>query len=201
MPMLRTWLREHQGKYPVFESRTLLYDYINNEVLAGKPVQYLEFGVFQGESIMYFAGINTDAASRFVGFNTFTGLPDKWRYRLFHTLDRKTFDTGGQVPETDDKRISFVKGLFQESLPPFLEDCRTSNQLVINIDCDLYSSTLYVLTSANRLIVPGTIIIFDEFSSVMHEFRALNDYCSSYMRNYEVLAATSGHGQIAIRMQ
>ncbi len=64
----------------------------------------------------------------------------------------------------------------------------------------LYSSTLYVLTLANYIIVPGTIIIFDEFYSTMHEFRALDDYCISYMRSYEVIAATRNHGRIAIRM-
>jgi O-methyltransferase len=74
-------------------------------------------------------------------------------------------------------------------------------QLIIHNDSDLYSATLYVLTCANSIIVPGTVIIFDEFYSVMHEFRALEDYCASYMRSYEVIAATRNHVQIAIRVQ
>ena len=71
---------------------------------------------------------------------------------------------------------------------------------MIHNDSDLYSATLYVLTRANDIILPGTIIIFDEFYSVMHEFRALEDYCSSYMRSYDVLAATRDHIQVAIRI-
>lgn len=58
-----------------------------------------------------------------------------------------------------------------------------------------------MLTRANNIIKPGTIIIFDEFYSVMHEFRALEDYCSAYMRNYSVIAATRNHLEIAIRIQ
>ena len=49
-----------------------------------------------------------------------------------------------------------------------------------------------------------TIIIFDEFSSMLNEFRALEDYTSSYLRDYEVMAATISsegyYSQVAIRM-
>ncbi len=62
-----------------------------------------------------------------------------------------------------------------------------------------------MLTAANNIIVPGTIIIFDEFYSILHEFRALEDYCSSYLRKYELIAATIApnryYAQIAIRMK
>jgi hypothetical protein len=38
---------------------------------------------------------------------------------------------------------------------------------------------------------PGTVVVFDEFSSIMHEFRALEDYCSAYRRRYRVCAASA----------
>jgi len=59
---------------------------------------------------------------------------------------------------------------------------------------------MYVLSRANDVIVPGTIIIFDEFYSPLHEFRAFEDFCSTYIRQYEVIAATEGHGKVAVRM-
>jgi len=202
LPMRETWIKKQEGKQPMFANRFLLYDFVNKECVSGKTLQYLEFGVYSGESIKYFAGINSDSASKFIGFDTFTGLPEDWMCALSITVKGRTFDTGGKHPETDDERISFVQGMFQDSLPAFLENFRqSSNQLVVHIDCDLYSSTLYVLTSANYFLVPGTIIIFDEFYSVMHEFRALDDYCSSCMRSYDVIAATDGFAQIAIRMR
>ena len=75
---------------------------------------------------------------------------------------------------------------------------------MIHNDSDLYPSTLYVLSRCNDLIQPGTIIIFDEFSSVLHELRALEDYCSAYRRDYTVIGATKSpadyYAQVAIRM-
>jgi len=59
------------------------------------------------------------------------------------------------------------------------------------MDADLYSSTLYVLTKLDEVIVPGTIILFNEFSSVLSEFRALDDYSSSYLKKYRLLGATN----------
>jgi hypothetical protein len=59
---------------------------------------------------------------------------------------------------------------------------------------------MFILTCANNILIPGTIVIFDEFKSIMHEFRALEDYCGSYLRKYEVIAATLNHGRIAIKM-
>ncbi|MBN1424032.1 hypothetical protein JXA88_05690 [Candidatus Fermentibacteria bacterium] len=63
-------------------------------------------------------------------------------------------------------------------------------QVVLHADADLYSSTLYVLTRCNDILRPGSVVIFDEFASVLDEFRALEDYCAAYMRDYEVIAVT-----------
>ncbi len=198
-PKLDTWRKERAGTYPVFETRTDLYDFVNNELLKNVAMQYLEFGVFEGASIKYFSEINQQAESTFVGFDSFEGLPEDWNF-FSSTQKRETFSTGGKLPNISDERVSFRKGLFQQTLPGFLNEFSLQHRLVIHNDSDLYSATLYALLTANEIIKPGTIIIFDEFSCIMHEFRALEDYCSACMRSYEVVAATKEDEQIAIRM-
>jgi O-methyltransferase len=198
-PKLETWHRSHSEKYPVYENRNQMYDYINNDIIGNRRIQYLEFGVYKGASINYFSSINSDPASVFVGFDTFEGIPEDWVDNS-RTVKSKTFSTNGELPQTSDKRVLFIKGLFQETLPEFIKKYQPSGQLVVHNDSDLYSANLYVLTAANNILVPGSIIIFDEFYSVMHEFRALEDFCSSYMRSYEVIAAVNKHEKIAIRM-
>jgi len=169
-------------------------------LFATKQFNTYEFGVYKGASIKYFSSINSDPGSKFIGFDTFEGLPEDW-IDGSRTVKSKKFSVGGEIPQIDDKRVSFVRGFFQDTLPKFLKEFNAPNQLVINNDSDPYSSSLYVLTYANNIILPGTIIIFDEFYSVMNEFRALQDYCSSYMRSYEVIAATRNHIKVTIRMQ
>lgn len=193
MPLLSRFARDH-GHAPSFETREAMWDFLA-ERAAGR-IDYLEFGVHQGHSLLHWAQRNTNADSRFVGFDTFTGLPEDWS----QAYPRGHFDTGGQPPRTDDPRVQFVKGLFQDTLPAFLAGFAPRGRVIVNNDSDLYSSTLFCLTSLDRILAPGTIIIFDEFGDVMHEFRALQDYVASYRRKFKVLCSHDNFFTIAVEI-
>jgi hypothetical protein len=199
---VETWRRKHvPADTPLFDERTEMYNYVQREFIGDQPIDYLEFGVYEGGSIKRWLGLNRHPESRFYGFDTFEGLPEEWK-RINDKMQRSAFDTGGAVPQVDDDRVEFVAGLFQDTLGGFLEKFEPRSQLVVHCDADLYSSTLYTLTKCDPILVPGTLVIFDEFSSVLNEFAALADYCSAYRREYDVLAATSEYfAQIAIRMR
>jgi hypothetical protein len=162
------------------------FEYIATEHIKGKPIDYLEFGVFKGDSIRKWAELNSHPDSRFFGFDTFEGLPEEWNA----SYGRGAFDVGGLVPQIADQRVKFIKGLFQETLPDFLRSISLTSHLVIHNDSDLYSSTLYVLTMLEQWFTPGTIIMFDEFPSALHEFRAWHDYQSAYQRSAVPIAMT-----------
>lgn len=188
---LNAWLKQNNA--PAFKDRFALYDYIESEYLKGETIQYLEFGVHEGSSFQKWIKIHSNSASRFVGFDTFTGLPTDWG----SYLPTGHFDTGGNTPVVADERASFVAGLFQDTLPRFLESHVRKGRLVIHNDSDLYTSTLYTLTMLNDLIVPGTILIFDEFASPLHEFRAWNDYTGSYMRKAGLIGSSGPYAEQA----
>ena len=186
------------GTLPLFSSRTDLHGFLNETQLKGgeDPIDYLEFGVYRGASVRMWVGLNRDPKSRFFGFDSFEGLPEDWS----STNLKGAFNTDGRLPDIDDARVSFVVGWFQNSLPRFLSSFQPQHRLVIHIDCDLFSSTLYCLASLNSLIVPGTIVIFDEFDAVLDEYRALTNYASAFLRTYSLIAATDGFCQAAIQM-
>jgi O-methyltransferase len=193
------WLKEHASKN-VFDSREKVYDYLNSEVIHGEPIDFLEFGVWEGTSVRYWTKLNPSPASRFVGFDSFEGLPEDWA-GSFENVPKGTFDTKGVLPVFDDPRVSLCKGWFQHSLIPFLKTFEPKNRLVIHCDADLYTSTLYVLCTLDHILKPGTIVMFDEFSSVADEFRALVDYSSSFLRTYKVLAQLDARcDQLAIEL-
>lgn len=184
------------------KTRLDLYKYLNNDLLKNEKIDYLEFGVYQGHSMGDWITLNTNKFSRFVGFDSFTGLPSDWT-KLSGTLSKGYFTTKGEIPLhlLEDERVKFTKGFFQDTLDPFLTRFEFKNQLVINIDADLYASTLYVLTILNKHINPDTIIIFDEFTSG-DECGALADYSDSYLREFEVIAvAGKTYQQVAIKIR
>ena len=199
LPSLRKWRELYLCRHPVLCDRENLYEYLNTTVLCGRAIDYLEFGVYRGESLRKWTELNDHCESRFHGFDTFTGLPEDW-HKFSKVVKRGEFDLEGVVPRLSDCRVSLHKGLFQETLSEFLKNYRVAHQLVIHIDCDLYSAALYVLTRMNELAKPGTIVMFDEFTSLLHEFRALEDYSAAYMRRYDVLCSTRDQIQIAVKM-
>lgn len=199
LPLLEIWRKEHTEKYPLFPKRQELYDYINTEIIKDQPIDYLEFGVYRGASIKHWAEAHKNPASKFYGFDTFTGLPEKWEF-FAEKMPEGQFSTGGELPKIDDARVSFIAGLFQNTLPGFLANNNFDKRLVIHLDADIYSATLYTLTKMHDYLKPGTIIIFDEFSSVLHEFRALDDYCSAYLTKYKILGATVSNREYYVRL-
>jgi O-methyltransferase len=178
------------------EDRYQMYRHVHDSLVKDVAITYLEFGVWKGDSIANWAKMNTHVDSRFYGFDTFTGLPEDWNQSNL----RGTFDLDGNVPAIDDSRVTLIPGLFQESLYSFLSSFESTNPIVIHVDCDLYSSTLFVLTALDRVLRPGTIIIFDEFFDLQHEFAAFLDYTQSFYRQWRGLAHTRDYIQVAITL-
>ena len=133
--------------------------------------------------------MNRDPQSRFIGFDSSEGLPEDW----LGNYTKGTFDVGGAVPQIDDERVNFIKGWFQNTLPGFLKEFTPRSRLVVHSDSDLYSSTLFTLATLNTQLVPGSVIIFDDFWMPTHVFRAFTDYRSAFWRSAHAVAMTSDY--------
>ena len=125
-----------------YGKRTLVYQWINEKYLPDVPVSYFEFGVAGGHSFQWWIENQHHKESRFFGFDTFTGLPENW-----NIFKKGSMSADGKLPELADSRCTFIKGLFQETLPAFLKGYTFGKRNVIHMDADLYTSTLFVLTS------------------------------------------------------
>lgn len=180
-----------------YERRYILYDAISNrEGLWKEPIDYLEFGVAGGKSFNWWLDKNKHEGSRFFGFDTFEGLPEKWggfeKGSMAHALDSL---------DIKDPRASLHKGLFQDSLLPFLEKYDNRNRKLIHLDADLFSSTLFTLTQLYRLFKPGDLLLFDEFAVPQHEFLAFKIFTESFYIKYEVIGAANNYLFVAIKLK
>jgi O-methyltransferase len=198
------WCKEHdsttfnetRNSHYVYEKRYSLYNSIvERERLSDAVIDYLEFGVFEGNSLRWWLEANTHPASRFVGFDTFHGLPEDWG-----NVPMGTFTTEGKLPDVRDPRCTFEAGLFQHTLSPFLTRFHLGRRTVVHLDADLYTSTLFVLTTLGNYLKKGDFIFFDDFSSPTHEFRAFYDFASSFYVRYELSGTVNNHTQICIKL-
>jgi O-methyltransferase len=87
-------------------------------------------------------------------------------------------------------------------LRPFLQEFSPRSRLVIHNDRDLFSSTLFTLATLDAILQRGSILIFDEFSNPLHEWRAFHDYSSAFRRTCKVLgAAGEYYTQVAMEIE
>lgn len=157
---------------------------------------YLEFGVYSGWSINLIA--DQKPQQTIFGFDSFEGLPDKWRdgYEAGH-FARDTF------PEVRSN-VKLIKGWFNHTLPLFLDHVSSIPVSYLHVDCDMYSSSVTIFNNLQKNIVPGTIIIFDEYFNYPywehHEFKAFQEYISSSGRKYKYVGVVPRHQQVAVQI-
>jgi hypothetical protein len=178
------------GRHPRYHDRRQLHVAIGKMIEQEKAL-YLEFGVYRGDSLHLWSKLLLNPKSSLHGFDSFEGLPEDWN--AFGP--KGTFDLKGSPPEFKDARITLHQGWFSNTLPKFT--LPEHDRLVLHLDSDLYSSTKLVLDTFRRSILPGAILIFDEFSDRMHELRAFDEFLIETQMRFKILGATASLEQVA----
>lgn len=154
---------------------------------------WMEFGVGKGSTIDFIA--SHSFGRPVYGFDSFEGLPEEWKMSDSLTYAQGKYSLNGSLPHVKSKNVVFERGMFENTLPEFLKTTDLSCALV-HMDCDLYSSTLFVLQTlhAHNKLVPGTLILFDELYNYQyfqnHEFKAFTEFFSTSGLSYRVIAHT-----------
>lgn len=160
--------------------REAVWDHVIETIGADRKILCLEFGVHEGYSIAYFARRFRHPESRFYGFDSFEGLPEDWGNKA-----KGTFSRQGEPPRLDDERVRFVVGWFHETLPGFVAEGRDYEAVLVHLDADLYSSTLFALSQLWPRYAQFHAL-FDEFMS--QEARALHNFAQAFPCAIEFLA-------------
>ena len=200
---LSKWINKyaHTGYSDYYSSNLVnnkredLYTHVLKEENLNAAVDYLEFGVSRGVSFRWWVKNITHSGARFFGFDTFTGLPEAWG-----KFKKGDMDNSCKPPEIDDSRVSFYQGLFQQTLNGFLKNYTPNKRRVIHLDADIYSATIYVLTTMTPFIRKGDILFFDEFNVPLHEFKAFSEWTSSFYIEYEVIGSMNNFHQVALKI-
>ena len=66
------------------------------------------------------------------------------------------------VPQAD--RIKLIRGDILDTVPKFIIDNPGFRISLLHFDCDLYAPTLHGLKCLAPLVVPGGLIVLDEFA-------------------------------------
>jgi Tfp pilus assembly protein PilF len=152
----------------------------------------MEFGVRFATSIRQIAKMVKEPVH---GFDSFEGLPEVW-----HHEPKGSYTTKGVVPEVP-KNVSLHVGWFEDTLPKFLKTNKDPVRF-INIDCDIYSSTVTILENLAPRIILGSVIVFDEYIGNEKwredEYKAFQEAVEKYGWTYEYIAFSVFTKQVAV---
>ncbi len=160
--------------------------------LAG-PGGLVELGVRHGTSTRLLASSGREVDA----FDSFEGLPES-----FYGRGAGAFSTGGEVPELP-ANVRVHVGWFEETVPSWTRTSPSSPALV-HVDSDLYSSARVALEHLGPLLLPGAIVVFDEYLTNERweedEHKAFEDAAARFGWARDYVAFNLFTGQAAIRI-
>ena len=178
------YIEAHLDHAQLFPTREQVWDYALSQVTLDGL--HAEFGVFEGHSINHMAAELGDKT--IYGFDSFEGLKEDWSgtwYRAGH------FTLSGKMPEVRPN-VRLNKGWFDATVPPFLAAHPGKPLAFVHLDADTYESTTLVLSLLAERIVPGTVLVFDDylgFPNWQHgEYMAWQQFVTNRRLKYRYLA-------------
>lgn len=176
--------------FPLYVRRVTMKRFLAHyelfRLVVEKPGDIVELGVYRGTTLVQWANFLEcrnigDRTRRVIGFDNFTGFrrldpedgpPDERAGKVtggFNCSDVERqleemiaiFDADRFVPQK--ARIKLIKGDIEETVPRFVEEQPGTRISLLHFDCDVYAPTLTGLRHLWPLVIPGGVVVFDEY--------------------------------------
>lgn len=164
------------------------------------PGHIFEFGVYKAVSLIRFATfrniIENDLSRKIVGFDAFGAFPTN-KLKINDDLNFiKTFESAGGhgLDEDEVKNIllskgfenfNLIKGNVFDTLPSYLKNNPETRLALLHLDMDVKEPTDFVLQLLYERVVPGGIIIFDDYNAVAGETNSVDEFIKNYQLKLE----------------
>jgi hypothetical protein len=151
-----------------------VWHYLSRNKIEG---DYLEFGVWQGMSFdlslraaAKFMPRKADRSPRFFAFDPFQGLPQPDLVKDGAAFEQGEYRAAMECFQGNIRKaaqgftVQIVPGFYEQSLTPeVISKFNLGKAAFVNIDCDLYDSTLCALRFVTPLLRTGSVIFFDDW--------------------------------------
>ena len=155
------------------------------------PGDVVEFGVFKGASLIRFCtfrdALESPHSRKIIGFDAFGKFPrsgdiddtafvEKFENEAGDGLDRDTIYQALTLKGLQN--FELVAGDIMQTLPVYIAQNPALRVSLLHIDVDVYEPTKLVLDLLYERMVRGGVIVFDDYSIVSGETRAIDEFLS-----------------------
>ncbi|MFH1983022.1 MAG: TylF/MycF/NovP-related O-methyltransferase [Pseudomonadota bacterium] len=183
-------LRDVLESFPVYARRVNLSRFLVHyeifKMIKDVPGSIVECGVYRGSSLLTFAKLLEiycpgDRTRKVIGFDNFAGFTELseedgaedpncskvvggWNSSPYYNELLKHIDifhADSFIPRA--KRVELVVGNLEETATDYLEKNSGLRISLLHLDCDVYKPTMAALEAFYPLVVPGGIVLLDEY--------------------------------------
>ena len=155
------------------------------------PGAIVECGVFKGASLARFAAFRelfmTPFSKKIIGFDVFGQFPatafdgdKKHRDRFINTSGSEGISKDQLVQALEHKglneNIELVEGDVTKTVPAYVREHPELRISFLNMDTDLYEPAVTILEHLYPRIVPGGVILLDDYTVFAGETQAVENY-------------------------
>lgn len=176
-------------------------------IVVDLPGDIVELGVYRGSSLMSWANFLEvrnmgDRQKQVFGFDNFTGITsfseedgkhdarvnkimggyDSAAFEAILEDAISIFDKDRFIPYKP--RVVLVKGNIEETVPRFIEENPGLRLSLVHFDCDMYKPTKVGLEAFWPRVVPGGIVLFDEYG--IRPWEGESNAVDGYFKNKDV---------------
>lgn len=153
------------------------------------PGQVVECGVFKGVSLLQLATfrrlLESDDSRKLVGFDAFGPIPGAHDAADTAFVEQWERNAGQGIP-VDELRaalrhkglenIELVPGDVLETVPRYVAEHPELKIALLHVDVDVYAPTRRVLEQLYDRVVPGGIVMLDDYPTVAGATRAVDEF-------------------------
>lgn len=180
----------------------LLAQYELYKTITSIPGHIFELGVHKGASLIRFATfrdiLENDYSRKIVGFDAFGAFPTS-RLEVEDDLNFIEWFEGASGDGLSDDEVadileskgfenfSLIKGNVFDTLPEYLKNNPETRIALLNLDMDVKEPTDFALELLYERVVPGGIIMFDDYNVVSGETISADEFVSKHHFKLEKL--------------
>ena len=170
--------------------------------IVGIPGHIIELGVYKGASLVRFAtyrdSLENDHSRKIVGFDAFGEFPTEG-LKIKDDLEFiEWFEGAGGYGLSDVEVASIlaskgfdnfelVKGNVFDTLPDYLTKNPETRIALLHLDMDVKEPTDFALDQLYDRVVPGGLIVFDDYNAVAGETISVDEFAKKYRLKIEKL--------------
>lgn len=181
------YLTSHITRIPKMLAHYELYKQIVN-----LPGNVVECGVFKGASFVRFCTfreiLESPYSRKIIGFDMFGKfpVPEETDDANFVEKFEQTAGEGISVNELTKwlntkgvDNFELIQGDILQTLDEYLATHPELKIAMLHIDVDVYKPTVHILSRLYEHVVPGGLILFDDYATVAGETRAVDEFLSA----------------------